>query len=286
MKKLYVAIGIDCDPDRDTYPKKLTFRGIENIPALLELEDVRWTLNIRADSQIRDFFGSADYCLKNYRHIWDKMEARGSALAWHLHYYGRDMKQDISESNIIENIRLGSQALNGPDIVHMGWTFQNEFSIKKLNEAGVKIDYSPLPRMRFDGRRGIDMYDWSNVAYRPYIRHGVKMIPAFTFSNRFLARRFRTERVMLTTCTSNRLYRMLIKDFFRTGSDFFVTYFHIDEIISALGGWRKKLYSFKNLKDNIRYLRHTAERERYQIEFVNIRQLAGILFDENNTGHE
>jgi len=286
MRKIYVSIGIDCDPDRDTYPEKLTFRGIENIPSLFKIEGVKWTFNIRADTQIRDYLGSADYCYHRYRQIWDLAETHGSALAWHLHYFDKNGRQDTSESNILENIQLGSEALKKPDVVHMGWTFQNEFSIGKLYDAGVKIDYSPLPRMRFSGRNGVDRYDWSTFAYRPQYWRGVKMIPAYTFRNRVLARRFRSERVMLTICTDSRLYRMLLRDFFKSGSDFFVAYFHSDEIASALPHWRKTLYSFKNLKNNIQILRKMAERSQYEIQFLNIRELAEILFDEHNPGNK
>src|SRR3712207_9325998 len=29
-RELYVAIGVDCDPDRDTYPERLTWRGVRS----------------------------------------------------------------------------------------------------------------------------------------------------------------------------------------------------------------------------------------------------------------
>jgi hypothetical protein len=284
-KKLHVAIGIDCDPDRDTYPEELTFRGIENIDRLYELEGIRWTFNIRADTQIRNYHGSADYCCREYHDTWEKAKAAGSALALHLHYFGSDNSQDVSPENILENIRIGTAALENPDIVHMGWTFQSEFSLKHLAEAGVRIDYSPLPRMKFPGKNGVDHYDWSRFDYRPLIWHGVKMIPAFTCRSRLLSVRHRTERVMMTTCTAPVLYRTLIDDFFTSGADFFVSYFHIDEIISALRGWRRYLYSYKNLVSNINYLKKTASRKGYEIEFMNVRELAGVLsFDEYHSG--
>jgi len=60
----------------------------------------------------------------------------GSAVGWHLHYYDRHGRQDTSEASILENIQVGSEALGRPDVVHMGWTFQNDFSIGHLYEAG------------------------------------------------------------------------------------------------------------------------------------------------------
>lgn len=52
MKSLYVAIGVDCDPDRASYPERLTWRGVEHLPYLFNLEGFKWTFNVRADTQI------------------------------------------------------------------------------------------------------------------------------------------------------------------------------------------------------------------------------------------
>src|SRR5205085_2510947 len=78
-RDLYVAIGVDCDPDRDAYPARLRWRGIEALPRLFDIDDVRWTLNVRADTQVRQYCGSAAYCWEEYHHIWRLAEARGSA---------------------------------------------------------------------------------------------------------------------------------------------------------------------------------------------------------------
>jgi hypothetical protein len=284
LKKLYIAIGIDCDPDRDAYPRRLAWRGIEAIPRLFDIPDLKWTFNIRADSQVQAYCGAADYCVTEYRELWSEAEHRGDALALHLHYFGDDGRQDITEANIRRNVELGVRALHGPDLVHMGWTFQNDFSIRQLAAAGIKVDYSPLPRMTYGGRNGTDQYDWSSFCYRPTFWHGVKMVPAYTYMDSLLSRRFGTERVMLTTATSPLLYRLLLKSFFGTGSDFFVSYFHIDEIISALSGWRSRLYSFDNLRRNIDALRERANDAGYDVHFLNIRELAGILFDDHHAG--
>ncbi len=286
MKNLYVAIGIDCDPDRDSYPERLTWSGVEALPRLFEMEPgVKWTLNVRADTQIRDYCGSAAYCYEKYRHIWDVALEQNCAIAWHLHYFDRHGRQDTSEANILENIEIGSEALGRPDVIHMGWTFQNEFSIQHLYQVGVRVDYSPVPRMAFAGQEGVHTFDWSQFASRPKVWHGVRMIPAYTFPHWLLSRRFETERVMLTTTTTPLLYGCLLKDFFHSGSDFFVSYFHADELVPAVGGWRNRLYRFSHLATNLRRLRDLAERHGYRVSFVNIRELSKILFDEHHPGN-
>jgi hypothetical protein len=89
---------------------------------------------------------------------------------------------------------------------------------------------------------------------------------------------------MLTTSTRPLLYRRLLDDFFASGADFFVSYFHADEIAGAVGGWRNRLlYGFDNLRTNIRALRERAERAGHTLRFVNIRELAEILFDEGRS---
>jgi hypothetical protein len=283
-RELYVAIGVDCDPDRDAYPARLAWRGVEALPRLFDIPDVRWTFNVRADTQVRDYCGSARYCWDEYRPIWDAATARGDAIAWHLHYFGRDGRQDTSEANILENIRVGADALGPPEVVHMGWTFQSDFSIRQLAAVGVRVDYSPVPRLKFGGRGGVDAQDWSAFAYRPQLWHGVRMIPAYTFPHRLLARRFGTERVMLATTTSPLLYRSLLAEFFRSGLDFFVSYFHADELVSALGDWRRRLYSYDNLVENLRRLREMAAERDYRVRFVTIPELAEVLFGDGRTG--
>ena len=284
-RELLVSIGIDCDPDRDAYPARMAWRGVETLPRLLEIEDVRWTFNVRADTQVRDYCGSAGFCWERYQPIWNRALMQGSAVAWHLHYFDRHGRQDVSEPNILENINVGAEALDHPDVVHMGWTFQNDFSLQHLAEVGVRVDYSPVPRMQHAGRSGVDAYDWSRFAYRPQYWHGVRMLPAFSSPDPLLRRRFGTERVIMTTTTSPLLFRRLLRDFFKTGADFFISYFHADELAGAVGGWRNHLYSYRNLVTNIRTLREYGERSGYRVRFVTIRDLAEILFDERRTRH-
>src|SRR5947209_1818920 len=110
----------------------------------------------------------------------------------------------------------------------------------------------------------------------------MRMIPAYTFRHRVLARRFDTERVLLTTTTAPLLYRSLLKEFFRTGADYFVSYFHADELVPAVGGWRDHLYGFQHLRHNLQRLKEMADGEGYQIRSLTIRELAAILFDSQH----
>lgn len=259
MKTIYVAIGVDCDPDRDTYPN-LRFRGIEAISKLFEIPDVKWTFNLRCDIQIP------------LQHISMKQaNDLGHQLAWHLHYYNAWNERDYS--TIDENIKCLLDTTWRPNTIHMGWTFQNEYSIKRLYEIGVRNDYSPLP-----GLANGDEFNWLDWPMRPKLWHGVRMIPTYTFPNRILSRRFEGNRVMLTTATHPFLYRRLIDSWFASGLDFFVSYFHADEIVSVLPDWRKHLYSLRYLESNLVYFRKKAKQNDCEIKWVTIEELAGALW--------
>lgn len=284
-RKLYVAVGIDCDPDRDAWPGRLAWRGVQALRRLFDIPDTRWTFNIRADTQIRDHCGSAAFCREQFHAIWDAAASRGHELAWHLHYFGRDGRQDVSEANIRENVEVGSAALGRVGVVHMGWTFQNDYSLRLLAAHGVHTDYSPAPRLRHAGRRGVDAYDWSAFAQRPQYAHGVRMVPTFSFPDPVLTRRFGTERLVLTTTTHPLLFRRLLTAFFSSGLDYLVSYFHADEIADAVGGVRDQLYQFSHLEQNLRHLRDLAARRGHDIEWVTVGQLATILFDAGRPGH-
>jgi hypothetical protein len=76
-----------------------------------------------------------------------------------------------------------------------------------------------------------------------------------------------------------------LKDVFKSGTDFLVSYFHADELVPALGDWRDRLYAMQHLKANLRRLREMADRRGVRITFVTIRELAGVLFDDRVSRH-
>jgi hypothetical protein len=88
---------------------------------------------------------------------------------------------------------------------------------------------------------------------------------------------------MLPTTTAPILYRELLEDFFRGGGDFFVSYFHADEIADAVGGWRRRLYRYDYLVENLARLRARAAQFGFSVRFVTVRDLADILFDEHRS---
>jgi len=194
-----------------------------------------------------------------------------------LHYYDGNGKQSRATNVIKDNIMAGADKLpHGTTTVHMGWLYQDDYSLRELAKVGVEIDYSPAPGLKQDGDN--DFNDWSDFSYRPQIKYGIKMIPAYTYKDWLLSKKTGTERVLQHITTVPIIYKRLLNSFFNTGMDFFVTYFHADELIPALGDWRDKMYSIEFLKANIDQLKNMAVKRGYEPKFVTIRELAGVLF--------
>lgn len=256
-----VAIGVDCDPDRDS--KKLKWRGIEAIPKLFDIPGVKFTFNVRADTQIKAECGDYNYCHKTYKEIWEESDRLGYEIAWHLHFYERsngDWIQSFDQKIIRDSIKNAHPL----QTVHMGWCWQSR---KVLEMLDVKVDYSPMPGMKFDNRIG--RYNWTDFPHYPVFLKDcdVLMIPAFTYKDKLLARKSEGDWIMLHPTIRPILYSRLLRAFKRSNLDHLVTYFHADEIANAVGGWRNRLYAFDNLRRNIDRIRKLG------VEFVTISEL-------------
>jgi len=264
-----VAIGVDCDPDRDS--RKLKWKGIEAIPKLFDIPGVKFTLNVRADSQIKEECGDYNYCHKAYKGIWEEAKRRGYEIAWHLHFYERssvvtgDWIQSFNAGIIRDSIKNAYPL----QTIHMGWCWQNPRTIRLLADVGVRVDYSPLPGMRFADK--IAWYNWTHFPYHPvYLKDcDVLMLPAFTYKDKLLARKSETDYIMLHPTITPIFYSRLLRVFKRRDMDHLVMYFHADEIAGAVGGWRNRLYTFDNLRRNIDKIRKLG------VEFVTISELRG-----------
>lgn len=258
-KPLYIVVGVDCDPDRSEHSDWLGMSGIMG-----RYEDYRLTANFRCDSQ-HVSVGDAEQ--------WDS--AHG-AFAWHLHYLWDGEERNMSVKSIDGNIKIAQESgFKIPKAVHMGWCRQSAYSLVKLADVGVEIDYSPIP--------GLEGWPINNVQNAPWIDviSGMKMIPAFTYHDAWLNLRTMTKRTMLTMATSPMLYGRLLDAFFREERKYFLTYVHADEIGHGgpyIDGWKKHLYSPENFKRNYDDLIDRAVRAGYEPKPVTIYELAEALW--------
>lgn len=310
----YIVVACDCDPDRVQYggysygEKRLIWNGVtKSIPALLEevsrLEEyykcrIPFTWNIRSDDQIKQVFGNAGWTVEEYFDIWDNLRKRGDSLCWHPHLWKWNIQngywyQEVKASYWIEEcLSSGYSAFKEiarPEkvFVHAGWCFQNNFTMKILNELGVTADYSALPGMRDDGYQAekasfTNFFDWqitSHNSYFPsvndYRRNAIDNekawkileIPSFTFKDRFLSLGISAVRnskklpglfsgrlsgyVKLNPTLCPYVFQTLINAFNKSQQNYLIIYFHADETLNK----HNKIKSLENLMCNIKNLK-------------------------------
>ena len=252
-KPLYIVVGVDCDPDRSEHSR---WNGFWK--TMVHSEDYTLTLNIRCDDEI-----PVPWTVPH-------------TYAWHLHYLWDGQERNMSVESIDGNIRIAQESgFKIPKAVHMGWCRQSAYSLVKLADVGVEIDYSPIP--------GLEGWPINNVPNAPWIDviSGMKMIPAFTYHDAWLNLRTMTKRTMLTMATSPMLYGRLLDAFFKEERKYFLTYVHADEIGHGgpyIDGWKKHLYSPENFKRNYDDLIDRAVRAGYEPKPVTIYELAEALW--------
>jgi len=199
-KRLFIVIGCDTDPDRqsiiDDLPgDRLSWRGMtEGIPetksAVAHITDSDgkspvFTWLFRVDEQIKILYGAYNWVLENYKTFIEDLESAGDEIGWHPHFYKPDDEHRIWYQELEDVIwqcamlESGFKSFNEifpgrPESVRMGWIYHNNETMKKLNELGIKIDFSAVPRLRTDFKNKLkfpyNIYDWYSTGsdiYRP-----------------------------------------------------------------------------------------------------------------------
>ena len=225
--KRYCMMGIDCDPDRDVYPK-LAWRGFESVANILH--EVPFALNVRFDQEAQ---------MINHPMVTRARDA-GCSVGIHFHPCNKEGFYDVEAARgILESV---------PDqfkvSMHDGWC-NHEFLVDEA-DAGFKLNYSPMP-----GAIG-PQHDWE---YWPNEPHWSRMLllPVQTMKTR-IARTINNIATVHPTAPPI-LFKRLVQEFEKTDNNTFCCYFHADELNGAIGGLRGKVYSKRNLLKNISYLR-------------------------------
>ncbi|UCC79543.1 MAG: hypothetical protein JSW64_14960 [Candidatus Zixiibacteriota bacterium] len=197
-KTLYIVIGCDTDPDRqgfiDIIPgNKLSWRGMtEGIPdtklAVMDIKDSGgkspvFTWLMRADDQINIIYGAYNWVLENYKGLIEDLEKTGDEIGWHPHFYKHNDKhgiwyqelKDVSwQCRMLESAHksFGEIFPGKPRSVRTGWLYHNNETMKKLDELGLKIDFSAVPGLRTNPVKKIkfhyNIYDWFSTGKECY----------------------------------------------------------------------------------------------------------------------
>ena len=331
---LLVILGCDCDPDRPRYggayhnmrqsPQK--WRGVEEGIGLLceRLKNIEKRTGVepkvvfclRSDVQMQEICDDAAWMIKHYSDLWRRLADEGHELAWHPHLWrwsdeAKCWHQDIEDSEWIDRcLEIGlsgfSEALgSSPVTCHMGWTFHNDVTMKKISESGLKVDFSACPDVYHMGGPGNtgstfdNMIDWrgtpqrwyrpSEADYRRPSRGGEKEldiveVPKFTSQSKILKKA-----KQLASCGGKAsgaeaeasaflqitalpvIYERIIRERLQCqeADPFFASYFHPDELLPDRPRSAKGfLYSLDNLEKNLMRIIETARKSGRDVKFA------------------
>lgn len=229
----YCMMGIDCDPDRCTYPE-LNWNGVRSIEKILGV--IPFALNIRRDFEIASKTGDIDYCF-NFP-IIQKAKEFGCSVG--IHYHSTDKEGKFFHD---------PQHLNAPNefknSIHDGWCYEG--LLKEESKLGYKLNYSPMP-----GGSGA-YYHWVNWDNEPKWIDDMLVLPVQTIKTR-IARTYNNIATVHPTAPPL-LFRRIVKEFEKTNNNTLCCYFHADELFGFIDGIRKYAYSQRNLISNIKFMK-------------------------------
>ena len=323
MKDLFILIGCDCDHDRKRFNynvnnKKMLWDGYLNIMDYFNnLRNQIYnytgfkpviTLNIRADNQIKYYYGRYDYCFNLLENNQLNQLGKEDEIAWHHHQYKLkqgEWIQELDDEFLKNNIINAYEEIQHYNIntIHSGWCFQNTTTINTYNDIGIKIDYSAVPGMKIDLKKYVD---YSRVVpnniYIPNRNDHQKAdntninkiveIPVTTINAGYMnkmvmlgtfIRQRRINPSMLQNkktylqCTINPLiYKRFLRKLFLEypDIDYIATYFHPDEVLpdklksESCKRLYRSNYMIKNIIQLIKYSISNGRRPRF-INFFN-----------------
>ena len=189
MKKFYICLTFDTDPDPDKgyidrkdkniigwkglrIGNKLIFKSIKKIENKYQI-NIPTTWFVRVDDQIKYYHGSAEWLITTFSNFWQKVIKNNGSIQWHVHLNSMKNKEWFRETHdskikkiIKKNLILFSKILKKPRCIRIGEAFINNNIANYLNKLKIEADSSALPgRKRFDKYK---VFDWSYCLNKPY----------------------------------------------------------------------------------------------------------------------
>ena len=179
-----LCLTIDGDPDglagREIDRSAHGWHGLEAAKKLPERlaecrelggDAVPVTWFMRADDQIRDWFGSATAMLERHGAFWHAMRKANHDVGWHPHLYvhGPDGYRIAEPGAACEQMQRTADLLGGagfqPALLRNGEGWNALSTYATAERLGVSIDSTAIP-----GRTGSpgNPMDWSGAPNRPY----------------------------------------------------------------------------------------------------------------------
>lgn len=176
-----ILIGCDVDPVLpgvlDRAPAWNIWTPLEKIEKLIsQMEDdlppVIWL--IRADQSIQFCTGSYSSGYSAKEAMWQQLLANGHEMGWHVHlmsyYAGNGVFRFDPEPPWLEDAHQSLTQHFKVSVTRTGWDYGSNFLLSKLDDLGVKIDFSALPGniswYHVGGSKLV--VDWIGVSQAPY----------------------------------------------------------------------------------------------------------------------
>jgi hypothetical protein len=184
MNDFYVYITFDIDQDFDPDSKDYYNRSGADFSSFGEkfsliidkLNNIPFSVFIRADHQIKSIYGSYDHLLKNNPILIRKIIQSNGELNWHIHIYeetnGKWM-QIKNEQKIVDSFLEDYHEVSRIDelnshIVRIGECLMNNSLMEAISNCGIKIDSTALPgRKRNDKDKYFDWELTKDNLYNP-----------------------------------------------------------------------------------------------------------------------
>ena len=300
---LLITIDVDNDGVEDNERTALTWTSIERIPQIKELFasfDLSLTWFVRADSQLKEVYGSSAHLLLKHQELWSQMEASGDELGWHPHLYEwcadsqryvADRDENRCARKLIETRReLQNNGFNLAS-VRIGEGFHRNNMMRTLSELGLKVDSTAIPgRARDDDSR---FFDWGPTPNRPYYPSArdyrvpdpgasltILEVPMTTmpvkasydpdFLTRYINPAYRHENFKVGL---DRSFDSLFPA--TEGESFMTLILHSDEV--SFAGRSHPLYSFSldTVRQNISYLLENIEAKGFEYRSLRLKDVPG-----------
>lgn len=194
MPKKYVAIIIGCDTDPIMHSLNIkkgisweeVINNIINLKKMFDqinFEDMsqpRITWLLRSDTQMEIVYGDYAYPIKRFFNLWKKFHDQGDEIGWHPHFWNWSERRKCWYP-VLNNLKWIEKCLSRgysafsqyfkPTSVRVGFDFQSNFTIKKLADLGLVVDFSALPGLKVIGFSISDppcYYNWEVTSSKFY----------------------------------------------------------------------------------------------------------------------
>ena len=292
---LKIFVTCDLDPDGSSLfipPKMLSWNGLLILPQIhqeLMKRKIRYTAFIRCDQLIKQTYGSPLYLYEKYRQLFREFEKDGVCIAIHPHLYpGKDTKilKEIDVISQLSQLYIETEGFPGQPYIRIGGLWQSTKLMHWLDQKGVLVDSSALPKRRRQDQRL--SFDWRKTSNRPY--HPSKLDYRKSDTNNLNIIELPMTTVPIKTSYDTeplpRYINLAYKsNFFEKGLrsfldllelesaiDYLTLVFHPDELIK---GYRSELvsYSWEDFIKNLDFMKRMLEVHSISYSFQTVAEL-------------